>query len=267
MSSERWLAVAESASPEAVELVAEIMGKHIAPERMALADAARLAASRPLPLARLGLTWLRTKTPASDDERRSLFALLEAQSEPLRPEILAWLRPALASSPEFHPEWVLEFLDSRYADARAEGMSWFRAEPRAHDDVTLWQRLLESPYDDVRMALAADLDERLKMARAEGDLEVSRDLDPNRLRLLWASVLLNVRRGGRLKPRVVEQVARRLAHRPEEAELWLPLLGVALRSLRLPERRAALAAVVRLVEHRPEAAPLVQMALPELQWA
>src|SRR5439155_15675784 len=135
---------AETASPAALEVLAEIMTRQIAPDQVAPADAARLAAGRPLPLARLGLGWLKAKTPATDAERRSLFTLLEAQAEPLRPEILTWLRAVLASAPEFHAEWVLEFLDSRYADARAEGMSWFRAEPRARDDVTLWQRLLES---------------------------------------------------------------------------------------------------------------------------
>jgi hypothetical protein len=127
--------------------------------------------------------------------------------------------------------------------------------------------LLESPYDDVRLALATDLDERLRRAKADGALDLSLALDPDRLRLLWASILLNVRRGSRVKPRVVEQVARRLAHRPEEAEQLLPLLGVALRSLRGPERNVALAAVVRLVANQPEAAPLVQRSLPELQWA
>jgi hypothetical protein len=166
----------------------------------------------------------------------------------------------------FRPDWLLEFLDSRHSDARAEGMGWFRDEPRAREDVDLWQRLMESPYDDVRLALAADLDARLK--RARGDVaDLSLALDPDRLRLLWASVLLNVNRGSRAKPRVVEQVAHRLGHRPDEAELLLPLLAVGLRSLRAPERRAVLAAVVRLVEERPQVAPMVQQALPELQWA
>jgi hypothetical protein len=264
VSAARWLAVAETASPAALEILAEIMAQQVIPDEVSRADAARLAASRPLPLARLGLGWLKAKSPGSDDERSSLFILLEAEAEPLRPEILGWLRSVLAAAPEFHTEWVLGFLDSRHADARAEGLSWFRAESKAHDDVTLWQRLLESPHDDVRLALATDLEARL--AKADGALDLSQALDPDRLRLLWASILLNVRRGGRVKPRVVDQVARRLAHRPDEAELLLPLLSVALRSLRVPERKAALAAVVRLVEARPEAAPLVERALPELQW-
>ncbi len=226
-----------------------------------------MAAARPLPLARLGLGWLKTKSPTSDDERRGLLALLEAECQPLRPEILAWLRSALTSTPEFHADWLLEFLDSRHADARAEGMSWLRDEARARDDVVLWQRLMEAPYDDVRFALTADLDARLKQADADGALDLSLALNPDRLRLLWASVLLNVNRGHRAKPRVVEQVAHRLRRRPDEAEMLLPLLVIGLRSLRAPERRAALAAVVRLVEERPESAPRIRQSLPELQWA
>ncbi len=122
--------------------------------------------------------------------------------------------------------------------------------------MTLWQRLLESPYDDVRLALVPHLEAMLSRANLVGGLELSHELDPERLRLLWASVLLNVRRGGRVKPGVVQQVAQRLAGRPDEAEQLLPLLGLALRSVRAPERRAALAAVVRLVEDRPDAISL-----------
>ncbi len=126
VSSERWPGLAEAASPETVEMLAEIIGRHLAADRVTLQDAVRLAACRPLPLARLGLGWLKSKTPNSDDERRGLLILLEARSEPLRPKILAWLRSALADPAAFRPEWVLEFLDSRHADARAEGLRWFR---------------------------------------------------------------------------------------------------------------------------------------------
>ncbi len=265
VSPERWLAVAESASPESLEMLAEIMARQIAADRVSLANAVRLAACRPLPMARLGLSWLKARAPSPDDDRRSLTLLLEAESEPLRPEILAWLRSAMESSSAFEVGWVLDFLDCRHADARGEGMKWFLGDPRLHDEVMLWQRLLESPHDDVRLPLAADLEERL--AKGDGKLDLSLSLDSDRLRLLWASVLLNVRCGSRVKPRVIELVAHRLGHRPEEAALLLPLLGVALRSLRAPERRAALLAVVRLVENRPETIPLVQRSFPELQWA
>ena len=80
-------------------------------------------------------------------------------------------------------------------------------------------------------------------------------------------MLLNVRRGSRVKPAAVEQVVWRLDRHPAEADQLVPLLSVAMRSLRRPERHAALAAVVRLVERRPDAALLVQQSFPELKWA
>jgi hypothetical protein len=46
----------------------------------------------------------------------------------------------------------------------------------------------------------------------------------------------------------------------------LPILAVALRSLRGPEWRAGLVGVVELVERNAELAPVVQQAFPELKW-
>ncbi len=267
VSPERWLAVAATASPAAIEMLAEIMARQIDPERLPAETITRLAAGRALPLARLGLTWLKARPSFSEDERRGLLALLEAGCEPLRPEILAWLLPTVAAGEGASTvDALLEFLDSRHADARAVGLRWFRDDLRARDDVMLWQRLLESPYDDVRLALASELGARLDAAGRSDAHELRRALDPERVRLLWASVLLNVQRGGRAKPGVVRQVADRLGRRPDEAAILLPMLAVAMRSVRAPERRAALTALVRLVDTRPEAEPIVRQWLPELQW-
>jgi hypothetical protein len=261
----RWLALVESASPAALEVVAELAGRHIRPEDLTLDQVVRLASSRPLPLARLGLAWLRGRAPRDEAECRALLGLVEAEADPVRPELVRQARGALSASPWFRPEWVLDYLDSRHADVRAEGWAWFRDEPRVRDDATTWRRLLESPYDDVRLALVAELEAR---AAGREPAQVGPiDLDPEALRLLWATVLLNIHRGSRAKPVVVRQLLRRAERRPEELPLMLPLLGVALRSARGPEWRDGLAAVVRLVERRADAAPLVRAAFPELQWA
>src|SRR5262249_14228871 len=92
-------------------------------------------------------------------------------------------------------------------------------------------------------------------------------LDAGLLRFLWAAVLLNIHRGGRSKPVVVGQIVRRLERRPEEAPLLLPILSVALRSVRGPEWRAGLTGVVRLVERSPELGAAVQAAFHELKLA
>jgi hypothetical protein len=249
---DRLLALAVSADPSALEPLCGLIAKLVKPGQVTLEQAARLAMLRPLPAAKLGFSWLREKV-VEPDALRTVLALVEAECEPIRPEILRWLRRVLASSTEFQPAMVLEFLDSRHADARREGWDWFRADPRAGNDVSNWRKLIESPYDDVRLPLVAELENRAMVD------------DPEALRGLWASVLLNVHRGSRARPGVVRQLLHRLEASPGEAPVLLPLLGVALRSVRGPERRAGLVAVVRLVENRAEVAPLVRSSFPELQ--
>jgi hypothetical protein len=90
-------------------------------------------------------------------------------------------------------------------------------------------------------------------------------LDPEHVRLLWATVLLNIQRGSRTKPIVVGQLVRRLTDRPEDAAELLPILKVALRSVRGPEWRIGLAGVVQLFERQPQLAKTLQETFPELQ--
>jgi hypothetical protein len=264
LTVEDWLALLETANPQTLDLLCELMVRHLDGSAITLPRAVKLACSRPLPVARLGLAWLRAKQPATPEECQALLTLGEAEAAPVRAELVRWARTALGNSPYFQPGWVLEFLDSRHADVREEGWAWFQEEGRARGEVKLWQRLLESPYDDVRLRLVAQLEERV--ARG-GAAPVDRSaFDPEMVRFLWASVLLNIHRGGRSKPLVVGQMVRRLEQRPEEAPLLLPILGVALRSIRGPEWRAGLAGVVKLVERSPELEPAVRGAFPELKW-
>lgn len=259
----RWLAFLETPNPQTLEILCELIATHLHPDRVSFDQAVRLAASRPLPVARLGFTWLKTKSIVGETECRALLGLAEAEAEPLRAEMARWARGLLSGSPHFQTDWVLEYLDSRHADVRAEGWAWRQEEVRAHDDVTLWRRLLESPYDDVRLWLVADLENRV--ARRDQRLAEQGGLDPELVRYLWASVLLNIHRGNRAKPVVVRQMVRRVERRPEEAAVLLPILSVALRSVRGPEWRAGLAGVVQLAERSPELAGAVRQAFPELK--
>jgi hypothetical protein len=262
---ERWLALLETPHPNALETLCALMAAHVEPQRLTLAQVVQLAASRPVPVARLGLQWLRLRHPTGADECRLLLGLTEAQSEPVRPELVHWAREVLSTAPSFEPAWVLEYLDSRHQDVRTEGWQWLQAEPRARDNVELWRKLLESPYDDVRLQLVADLEQRT--AGRDVVLTERMNLDAELVRFLWAAVLLNIQRGSRVKPQVVQQVVRRLNHRPADAGTLLPLLSVALRSIRGPEWRAGLTGVVQWLERHPEMEALVQQHFPELRLA
>jgi hypothetical protein len=261
---ERWLAVLQTSNPEVVALLCELIAAHVKPERVGLVQAVGLATSRPVPVARLGLALLAGRIPATAEDCRLLLGLADAQAEPVRADLVRYARQVLADSAFFEPEWLLGLLDSRHTDVRAEGWAWLEAEPRVRDSVEIWRRLLESPYHDVRLRLVAGLEARV--AHGDGNA-LAGSLDAELLRFLWASVLLNIHRGGKAKPVVVGQLVRRLGGRPDEAPVLLPILAVALRSVRGPEWRTGLVGVVRLVSQEPRLADVVKKSFPELTLA
>jgi hypothetical protein len=215
-----------------------------------------------LPIARLGLQWLQEKKPSTAADCELLLSLAEAEADPIRGPAIAWLQRVLSASPHFQPRWILDLLDSRHFDVRTEAWKWFLGEKRGAQDVSLWQRLLESPYDDIRLPLVEHLEASTKHATITVDRS---QFNPELIRFLWASVLLNIHRGHRQKSVVVSQIVNRLAKRPQEAGELLPILSVALRSIRGPEFRAGLTGVVRLLEISPELSTQVKQSFPELQ--
>jgi hypothetical protein len=265
VSLQRWLALLDGANAASLDVVCELMLKHLQPDKITLEQAVELAGRRPVPVARLGFSWLQSKSLTAMESCKQVLTLTEAQAATVRGEIARWLRQVLGSSAYFQPEWVLELLDCRHENVRREGWSWLQEEPRARHHVELWRRLLESPYDDVRLQLVADLEGRV--AGLAGSLSQHVVLDPEMVRFLWASVLLNIHRGNRHKPLVIAQIVRRLQQCPGDAPSLFPILSVALRSIRGPEWRVGLAGVVRLLEQNPGLEPLARDMFPELSCA
>jgi hypothetical protein len=255
--AEEWLKLIDAARPDLLDRLSEMILRSVKPEQVSFTDAVRLAMLRPIPLARLGRAFLQGKKPATDDEVRAVFGLREAEAEPLRADLVRWARGVLSQRPDFQPLWVLEFLDSRHEDVREIGWEWLQGDERAREDTAVWQCLLESPYDNIRLRMIAMLEERA----GEGDGKFS----PETVRGLWASALLNVHRGSRVKPVVVRQVLKRLAAHPEEGGELLPIIAVVLRSVRGPEFRAGLAGLAAYLERNPDRQALVEAVFPELK--
>lgn len=255
---ERWLKLLDGARPEVLDRLAALILKVLKPSQVSFADAIRLAMARPIPLARLGLHLLGDKRPTTADEVRAVFNLRDAEAETLRPGMVKWACRVLGERPDFQPTWPLEFLDARHEDVREAGWDWLQTDDRARESAVVWQRLLESPYDNIRLRLVAMLEER---AREPGAADA---LPADRVRFLWAAVLLNVSRGGRAKPFVVRQILDRLGKQPDEAGELLPIVAAALRSVRGPEFRTGLAGVVGFVARHPQHRALIETTFPEL---
>lgn len=255
---ERWLAILDGAPADALDVVCDLIGRNVSGDKLSLFEAVRFAKMRATPVAKLGQQWLRGKVPTSSAQIEAVLSLRDAQAQPLRPELCRWAAKTLSDVPAFKPDWVMEFLDSRHEDVRTVGLEWLDADQRAKDAPSVWQRMLESPYDNIRLSMVDRL-EAITAAGADEDI-----YHPELVRLLWATVLLNVHRGGRKKGLVVRQICERLMRKPEESKHLLPILAVAVRSTRGIEFRTGLTAVVRLQEQKPELNEAIRRAFPEL---
>ncbi|MEO2089868.1 MAG: hypothetical protein ABGY75_10280 [Gemmataceae bacterium] len=256
---ERWMGILDSAPADALDVVCDLIGRNVRGEQLSLFEAVRFAKMRATPVARLGLRWLEGKVPTSPPQIEAVLSVRDALAQPLRPELCRWAAKTLSDVPNFKPEWVMEFLDSRHEDVRTVGLEWLESDQRAKDAPAVWQRMLESPYDNIRLPMAEKLAE---ITTAGADEDICR---PELVRLLWATVLLNIHRGGRQKALVVRQICDRLSRKPEESKHLLPILAVAVRSTRGIEFRTGLTAVVRLQDTKPELGEAIGRAFPELR--
>ena len=249
----QWLALLDIESSAALPIVCRLIEKHVSPDRLDLAQCVALACSGVASVAELGLRWLRDKKVDGPDALRAVLQLTEARCRTVRGEAVAWLVALIARPGLGEAVHVRDMIDARHADVRKGGMALLEGEKRFQDDTELWAALVESPYADVRAFLIRHLESRLG-ALSEGGI-----------RHVWATTLLSVSRGSRAKRMVLRQLAERIAAHPSKANDLLPVLAIALRSVREPERRAALAALGRAVFRTPSLREAVGRHLSELQ--
>lgn len=268
ISITRWLQLLESSNPQVLDVICEIMVEKTSPDTLSLQDVVALACGRPVPVAKLGLKWLEARSVSSAEDCQTFLLLAEAQAEPVRGDLVRLAKEKITASSYYASTDVLEFLDSPFIDVREAGWEWLLSDDKAGSDATNWQRLLETPYDDIQLKLTAFLEKQTGAKPGSRELEqqvtAPKNLDAKLVRLLWASVLLNIHRGGKQKPAIVAAMVQRLEKCPDEASELLPILSVALRSVRSVEWRSGLAGIVRLIQRQPELQPTIEKEFPEL---
>ncbi len=248
-----WLALLDLNNPLALPLLCELVEKTVAPERLSLVQCIQLACSRAAPVAELGLRWAKARRIASADDLGFLLRLARAEAPAVRADAVDWVCQLLLLTDAAKPELVRELLDSRHVDVRARALELMAKDVRFGDSAVLWTAMAESPHDDVRQALLRMLPEKEKA------------FAPHSLQHLWATAVLAVHRGGRARRLATAQLAERIIRHPGEADALLPILGFALRSIRAPERRTALASLSRVAFQRPALKDSLSRLLPELK--
>jgi hypothetical protein len=253
-----WLRLLRTRSLTALGVIVEAMKKHVRAADLNVAQRVELARAEPVPVARLGLEFLRGATFDNDADRRELARLAGAQAEGVGRELAAFALSVLGAPGVYDLDLVARFFDSLNPGIRQGAWDWLVEGSAGWGDAGLWSRLVETPYEDVRLRFVAALEARERKAAPGWEIGVEA------LGAVWCSVLLGIHRGGRAKLAALRQISEALGARPEHAETLLPVVAVAIRSVRFPEARAGLAAVVGAMAVRPEIEPLVRRHLPEL---
>lgn len=251
-----WLRLLRTRNVTALATLCAAFVRHVTPERLTLEQCIDLGCARPTPLARLGHSLLtaRALTPA---DYPALAALSGAQCSAVSGELCTWALGRLGAREHYDVTVVSRFFDSIEAPIRSAAWDWLKPGTAGYDDPVLWSRLAETPFDDLRLQLIDHLALRVKMPALSAD----------RLAPVWCAVLLGVHRGGRQKLKAVRDIAAAVVTAPETSPALLPVLAVAVRSVRGPEMRAGLAAVMSIVAARPELTEAVRTRLPELQFS
>ena len=247
-----WLELLALPDLDVVTAVCATVEKVVTPARTTLAQCLDLAGAAVARVAELGLRWARTKSIDTLDQLRALARLARVGVTSVRAAGVAWALELARAHPAVDATYVRDLCDAPFVEARAAALPVVAADPRFADDAALWFALTESPYDDVRAFVLTHV-RRWQDAAA-----------PETLERVWSTAVLAVHRGSKVKARVPRQIAERVVAHPDEADRLLPMLALALGSVRAPERAAALAALARAVRLDPALAERTRALLPGL---
>ena len=253
-----WLELLNRPESPVLAQVAAAFRKHVDPARLDTDAILRLACVRPQPVADLGFELLRARHGQAALLEAQLVALADVQCAALAPETTAWAFLERYGKGGAHSvDFETPFFDAMLRPVRDAAMATLVKGSPGWNEPLLWTRLIESPYPDVRFGLIDRLRERGGAPGAE----------TSRLAPVWTAVVLGVHSGSRWKPKALGQIVDAILSAPgaPNVEGLLAVLALAVRSIRLPERRAGLAAVAELLERGPALEARVQAQLPELE--
>ena len=233
---ETWVKLLETDNLSVQTLLCDAMNEHVAPERFDKGQLIDLTNMASVPVARMGFELLKKRHDAASFSSEGMAELAGAQCEAVAGQVTSWVLQFLGTKENYSAELVVRFFDSLQISARREAVNWLREDTPGWNDPRLWVKLIETPYADVRDAIVDKLEVRVKYSFADGD-----EMAP-----LWSAVILGVHRGGRQKLKAIRQIVGAIKRKPGRAERLSPVLAIAVRSIRGPERRAGLAAVAEL---------------------
>ncbi|MEJ7593177.1 MAG: hypothetical protein WKF77_16650 [Planctomycetaceae bacterium] len=256
LSVTTWLELLDVCNHSLLPMICAAMTTHVSAARLDTPQLVQLTSARAVPVAEFGFRLLTARHDEQPLSVAELVSLSRVRCETIANEISTWALTVLDSD-LYQTDDVIEFFDAQSQATRSASMDWLeQPASRGHHDPALWARLIETPFDDVRLRVVDCLHRRSSLPGPETDV----------LAPVWCAVILGVHRGGRTKLKAISQMQTAILQRPARAATLLPVLAVAVRSLRAPERRSALAAVASIAAQNADLQAEIQRLLPELEW-
>jgi hypothetical protein len=262
-SAEQWIEILDHTNASVLLDVCETAQQKANASSWTTEQCLVLAMRRPDPIAALASGFLADRSVGTASQAEQWLSLGDSECAGRRGELVDLGLRKVAASEHFDPAMLTLIVDSTDESVRAAGLAFLTQDERTEKNVTLWQRLLESPHDDVQLTMT-ELLQRQSLSWTESKHVNAASLDPSTLTRLWATVLLNTRRGGKIKLQLIEQIGRLITKHPERNDVLLPLLKTSLRSVRATEFRCALTTVVGLMDQSAEIASYFATEVPEL---
>ncbi|PQO40831.1 hypothetical protein [Blastopirellula marina] len=272
-----WLRLLDEADFSVLPVICEAMHQHIDPSRLSDDQLIELTLARPAAIARLGLAWLKMRHRQHPLPAAQLCRLTAAGCEWEAAAIADWAIVELTQPERYSAEHLAEFFDSHSTAVRHSACRWltatligddvfslaiFPADTPPQHDPRLWLKLIETPYDEVRFALLTLLGSVVDQSPQHLDATLS----TGQYLTVLSAVVLCVDRGSRSKPKAIEQLASLAIREPSKADVVIPVLAIAARSIRGPEQAAGLSGLATLADRHPDLAVQLGEVLPEWNW-
>ncbi len=251
-----WLELLKAVPATHLPVICKALTKHVALARLTNEQVLQLVRESATPVAELGLQFLQMRHAEKPLPAADLATTGSARCESIGGRLAEWVLGQMNTRETWSIDHACEFFDSQNEACRSAAMDWIeKPSSIGHHDSALWARLTETPFDDVRLQLV-----RILQRRTAGISKTSPSLDA-----VWCSVLLGVHRGGREKLSAMDQIRNTIESYPERAAALMPVLAVAARSLRVPERRRALSTFASLLAAQPSLSTSIGEHIPELK--
>src|SRR5207249_1294669 len=121
---ETWLKLLQTENLTALELIVAAMERHVTPDRLTMQQLIELACARPVPVVRLAMRFLQTRTPQSDADRAAIANLAHAKCESEGGAIAKYALPLLGAEENYQADQLVRFFDSVLISMRQASWDW-----------------------------------------------------------------------------------------------------------------------------------------------